>query len=76
MDAVRMIMEAECKCEHGNITVGECAKILAPLHDVEPVVRCKDCKHRDPEDKKCDCGHDIHWQLPRPDNWFCADGER
>ena len=40
------------------------------------VVRCKDCKHRDPEDKKCDCGHDIHWQLPRQDDWFCADGER
>ena len=39
------------------------------------VVRCKDCKHRDPEDFKCDCGHDIHWELPRPDNWFCTDGE-
>ena len=40
------------------------------------LVRCKDCKHRDPEDFKCDCGHDIHWELPRPDNWFCADGEK
>ena len=40
------------------------------------VVRCKDCKHRDPEDKKCDCGHDILWQLPRLDDWFCADAER
>ncbi len=40
------------------------------------VVRCKDCKHRDPEDKECDCGHAIQWQLPRPDDWFCADGER
>lgn len=40
------------------------------------IVRCKECKHRDPEDKKCDCGHDIIWQLPRNDNWFCADGER
>ena len=40
------------------------------------LVRCKDCKHRDPEDFKCDCGHDIHWELPRPDDWFCADGER
>lgn len=39
------------------------------------VVRCKDCKYHDPEDKKCDCGHDIYWQLPRPDEWFCADGE-
>lgn len=47
-----------------------------PLPDVTEVVRCKDCKHRDPEDRKCDCGHDILWQLPRDDNWFCADGER
>ena len=44
--------------------------------DVVEVVRCKDCKHRDPEDKKCDSGHDIQWQLPRQDDWFCADGER
>lgn len=40
------------------------------------LVRCKDCKHRDPEDKKCDCGHDINWQLPRQDDWFCADGKK
>ena len=40
------------------------------------LVRCKDCKHRDPEVKNCDSGHAIQWQLPRPDNWFCADGER
>lgn len=44
--------------------------------EIPELVRCKDCKHRDPEDFKCDCGHDIHWELPRPDNWFCADGER
>ena len=40
------------------------------------LVRCGECKHRDPEDHKCDCGHDIIWQLPRDDNWFCADGKR
>lgn len=40
------------------------------------LIRCKDCKHRDPEDKKCDCGHSIRWQLPRSDGWFCADAER
>lgn len=44
--------------------------------DWEPLVRCKDCKYYDPEDKKCDCGHGILWQLPRHDNWFCADGKR
>lgn len=55
----------------------ENAEILAKAcKEKEYVVRCKDCKHRDPEDKKCDCGHDIRWQLPRADEWFCADGER
>lgn len=39
------------------------------------LIMCRNCKHRDPEDHKCDCGHDIQWQLPRADNWFCADGE-
>lgn len=48
----------------------------APTVDAVPVVRCAECRHRDPEDHKCDCGHDILWQLPRDDDWFCADGER
>lgn len=42
----------------------------------EQIVRCKDCKHRDPENGECDSGHGIQWQLPRSDDWFCADGER
>lgn len=35
------------------------------------IVRCKDCKYHDKEDGKnfCDCGN-------RPDDWFCADGEK
>lgn len=49
---------------------------MTPTADAVPVVQCKDCKHCDPEDKKCDCGHAILWQLPRDDDWFCADGER
>ena len=40
------------------------------------IIHCGECKHRDPEDKKCDCGHDILWQLPREDEWYCADAER
>ena len=51
-------------------------KIDGEMQEIATIVRCKDCKHRDPEDKKCDCGHDIRWQLPRKDDWFCADGER
>lgn len=48
-----------------------------PTADVVEVVRCKDCVHRDPEDKKCDgafqakCG-----MLPMDDNDFCSYGER
>ena len=52
-------------------------KTIRQLPPIQPeIVRCKDCKHRDPEDKKCDCGHDIVWNLPRQDDWFCADAER
>lgn len=40
------------------------------------IIMCRDCKHHDPKDKKCDCGHSILWQLPRNDDWFCADAER
>lgn len=49
-----------------------------PAVDAVSVVLCKDCKHRDPEDKKCDCG-DMTVQglyFPRPDTWYCPNGER
>ena len=51
---------------------------LKPNVDAAPVVRCKDCKYRDPEDKKCDYGGMAVQGLffPRPDDWYCADGER
>ena len=39
------------------------------------VVRCKDCKHRDPEDKRCDCGC-WHTPFTTNDNDFCNYGER
>ena len=50
---------------------------VTPTVDAVPVVRCKDCKHRDPEDKKCDCGgmpFDTQI-LPVPDAFWCAYGE-
>ena len=46
--------------------------------DRKELVRCKNCRHRDPEDNKCDCGG-IPWDtqvLPVPDDWFCPKGER
>ena len=43
-----------------------------------PLVRCKDCRHRDPEDKKCDSGalERAGCLFPVDDDYFCADGER
>ena len=54
-------------------------EVVAHAERVQELVRCRDCKHRDPEDKGCDCaGHEMVMGgiIPMPDNWFCADGER
>lgn len=59
-----------------DITAEDGYKILALLIEKESIVRCMDCKHRDPEDGRCDCGNGIIWNLPRLDDWFCADGKR
>lgn len=60
----------------GDSNGSDCKRIIKQLPSAEPeIIRCKDCKHRDPENKKCDCGHDILWQLPRDDDWFCADAD-
>lgn len=49
-----------------------------PSADVEEMVRCKDCRHRDPEDHKCDCGQleRAGCVFPVDDDYFCAYGER
>ena len=46
--------------------------------DVRPVVLCKECRHRDPEDRKCDSGEMERQGCPFKvaDNYFCAYGER
>ena len=48
-----------------------------PSADVMKVVRCKDCRHRDPEDHKCDCGQleRAGCVFPVDDDYFCAYGE-
>lgn len=41
------------------------------------LVTCRHCRHRDPEDGKCDCGG-MPWDtqvFPVPDDWFCPNGE-
>lgn len=46
----------------------------APTIDAAPVVRCKDCKHRDAENGVCE-GRGWPMQLV-PDDGFCDKGER
>lgn len=50
----------------------------APTVDAVPVVRCRDCRHRDPEDHKCDCGENERQGCPFPvdDDYFCKYGAR
>ena len=42
------------------------------------IVTCGECKHRDPEDKKCDCGMFERQRciFPVADDYFCKYGER
>ena len=49
-----------------------------PIADAVQVVRCKDCRHRDPEDHKCDSGENERQGCPFKvaDDYFCAYGER
>lgn len=45
---------------------------------VREVVLCRDCRHRDPEDHKCDSGETERQGCPFKvaDDYFCAYGER
>lgn len=56
-------------CEYIN------GKFTCPLIDI---VTCGECKHRDPEDKKCDCGifERQGCIFPVADDYFCKYGER
>lgn len=42
------------------------------------LVRCRECKYRDPEDKRCDCGMGERQGciFPVADDYFCKYGER
>ena len=68
--------EKLAKCAKNQRQIAAWLRELAERRKAPEIVRCGECRHRDPEDKKCDCGHDIIWQLPRDDDWFCADAER
>ena len=74
--------EHDCQYDRCWTLMDFCEKIeylgYVPTADVVPVVRCKDCRHRDPEDHKCDSGGTERQGCPFPvhDDYFCAYGER
>lgn len=48
-----------------------------PTADVVEIVRCRDCVHRDPEDKKCDGAFQARGGIfQMDDDDFCSYGER
>ena len=57
-----------------------CASLMwvhdAPTIDAVPVVRCKECKHCDPESKHCDHPMGTAMPVPRKEDDFCSYGER
>ena len=65
---------------NGKRSVTDCVRRIKEIRseDVVAVVRCKDCRHRDPEDKKCDSGEDERQGcvFPVHDDYFCAHGEK
>ena len=75
-EAIKHITSKYDEC----LSVGDVIEELdaIPAADVVPVVRCKDCRHRDPEDKKCDSGQTERQGCPFKvaDDYFCAYGER
>lgn len=62
-------------CEHHEEYIPDMRKLNATA-DVREVVRCKDCVHRDPEDKKCESFVRFKIPLPTDDDDFCPYGRR
>ena len=48
----------------------------APTVDAVPVVRCRECKHCDPENHHCDHPMSTTAPLSRKPDDFCSYGER
>lgn len=76
LDGIRLV------CEEGQIVGwyrpgdGLVIDANAPTIDAVPVVRCRDCKHCDPENHHCDHPMSTSAPLSRKPDDFCSYGER
>lgn len=74
--------DAEAKwCRNHVLDAAERSAMLEFLRncstiDAVPVVRCWECKHRDPENHHCDHPAGATIYFPRKDDDFCSYGER
>ena len=76
MNAVEIYEKAVNRLERGDITLGEFETQVAVLKDVEPVVRCKDCKawnKYEPTSVSGRCGYLCRMRM---EDDFCSYGER
>lgn len=82
MRRIKEIHCAECDSYHGvrcrACWVDDTLDYIdsEPAADVAPVVRCKDCKHCDPENYHCDHPMGTAAPLRRKPDDFCSYGER
>lgn len=78
------IGEAPCRaCDIGDSIDYFLDENISPTINAVPVVRCKDCKYRSFYCTEATdgttlytCHHPCANDVPRPFDWFCADGER
>ena len=81
MNAVEIYRNAVDSLNRDEITIGEFEAQIAVLKDVEPVVRCKDCKLAVVAvppfvaEQKLVCTKAVNWRAVEP-NHFCSYGER
>ena len=80
-DKIPYELVSENPFKHGNSMRGGIRKALrcieqAPTVDAVPVVRCRECKHCDPENHHCDHHMGTAAPLRRKPDDFCSYGEK
>ena len=71
-----MIAEAEKETTWTAVQALRCLRKELKGKQIIEIVRCKDCRFRDPEAKMCECEHGIRWQTRMEDDWFCCGGKK
>ena len=74
IDANELIKEANADGAYGYVDAKQIAD--APTVDAVEVVRCRECKHCDPETHHCDHHMGTVAPLRRKPDDFCSYGER